>query len=269
MSSSSFRSASGTRGVRLEVTRPSGGSAPLPGRHGTCLSCVINVRRRAARPAVGWGDHEYISAVTNKESNQEQGIEEDRSAGCHQPCTVCRQRDVSADSAALHPGGEQPGYRDRRSAERKLAVDGQERICVPGREREAARQGSRPDSPGHRRRGPGNRCQRQLGLRRQRGHRAVGDGSCRAVDEGERQPSWANWRAFPLFRAHRPGPHCGRQWESDSPARPMDRGNGRYEHILALGRCPALHDIGTVGCECCSSPPSWCSRREAEPHGPP
>src|SRR5205807_10590773 len=48
-----------------------------------------------------------------------------------------------------------------------------------------------------------------------------------------------------------------------------DRGNRSYEHILALGRCPAPHDIGTVGCEYCASPPPWCSRWEAEPRGPP
>ena len=48
----------------------------------------------------------------------------------------------------------------------KLALDGQRRFCVSRPEREAAREGSRPDSPGHRRCGSGDCCQRQLGLRR-------------------------------------------------------------------------------------------------------
>jgi len=42
------------------------------------------------------GDHECINAVPKQESNHEQGIEEDRTAGCYQPRTVCRQRDGPA-----------------------------------------------------------------------------------------------------------------------------------------------------------------------------
>ena len=152
------------------------------------------------------------------------------------PATLCRRRDGPADSATFHPGGERPEYRDWRSGERELALDGQKRFCVSGREREAAREGSRPDSPGHRRCGSGDRCQRQLGLRRQRGHRAVGDGSPPAVDEGKRQPSRTHRRPLPLLRTRRPGSHRGRQWESDSPARSMDRGNRRDEHAFPLGQ---------------------------------
>jgi len=171
------------------------GFRSLPGRHGSCLSCVTF--RAVRHDPQSAGDHRVHQRRSNKESNMSKYR---RGSHCWvlSARTVCRQRD-GQPIQRIPPWRETPGYRDRRKCRGRLAVDGQERICVldaSGKLHVRVRDLILPATGDA---GPVTDCQRQLGLRRQRGHRASETAPVALFDEGERQPSWANWRAFPLF----------------------------------------------------------------------